>query len=246
MNSLPKLFATTLLAASVLSGCGGGSSQPASNQSVQVAGTAVKGVIAKGIVKAFDIDGNLLKEGVTNDDGSYSLDLADYTGPVVVEITAGADSKMTCDVVDGCGSVAYGQLVDISADDKFSLKAVIPEVKEGEAVSANVTALTTLAAKVAEEKGLTKASAEDANTQIANLFDITGDITELAAVDVTKPSELARVTQSAQQASVVNAALLAAVLDDSSDGASVGSVLENLASQVASADGQLSYNLCGC
>jgi hypothetical protein len=82
-------------------------------------------------------DTTALVEGTTDANGAYSLTVEDYTGPLVIEITAGTDSVMVCEVFTGCNGVAFGQDLELTSD--FSLKAVVSDVQESEVVTTNIT-----------------------------------------------------------------------------------------------------------
>src|SRR6185369_15103983 len=74
-----------------LAGCGGGGG--GGTPTTVISGTASKGLVRNAKVQAFSITVpntfNLLKEGVTDVNGNYSLDLGSYTGPVKVEVSGG-------------------------------------------------------------------------------------------------------------------------------------------------------------
>lgn len=250
MKKLPQIFAMALLATSVLSACSdnGKPDRPDYNPlgpTSTVGGTAVKGIIKNGIVKVYGVTNGVagttpLVEGVTGTDGTYSLVVPDYSGPVVVEITAGATTSMVCDVIGGCGAIAYGADVTLTSD--FNLKAIVPDVKGGP-VTTNVTALTSMAASLAQSNGnINATSAANANSQVAALFNITGELTKLPVVDVTNPASVAAASKEAQEAAILNSALLSAALSDGGSGATVASVLAKVLSDFATNNGQVIQN----
>lgn len=255
MNQLIKTLLTALLGIAVLSGCGGSSSSdpdpdpdPTPTPTLKellISGSAIKGVIKSGNVSIYGVtngvkDSTPLITGVTGPDGSYSLTVEDYEGPVVVEITAGAASTMVCDVIGGCDGVAFGE--DVSLPSDFELKAVVPVVEDGDSVTTNVTALTSLAAELAEDAGIDAAQVADANSQVAALFNITGDLTELEVVDITDSSALAAAGGEAQEAAILNAALLTAALADAAAGETIADVLNGIAEDFVANQGQLVQN----
>lgn len=250
MKHFSKLFVSTLLATSILVACGGGGSSssgdaPIVEAAAEVSGKAIKGIIANGVVSVYGVtngvkDSTPLVTGRTGADGSYSVTVTGYEGPVVVEITADASSTMICDVVGGCDGVAFGQPITLPMD--FELKAVVPDVEDGEDVTTNVTALTSLAASLAEDEGIDAEAAAEANSQVATLFNITGDLTELDVVDITDSDALAMAGSEAQEAAILNAALLSAALDDAGAGETVADVLEEMASDFVANQGQMVQN----
>lgn len=241
-----SVVAACALAAAV--GCGGSSSSsssPAADQTVAISGSAVKGIIKNGVVKIYGVsDGTRRSEalisGRTAVDGSYSLEVTGYEGPVVVEISAltsgedGYPSLMVCDLPDGCGSVAFGD--DYTLQEGFSLDAVIPSVSDGEEVSANVTALTDMAAAYAEVGGISADSANDANAQIANLFSLSGSLLSLEVVDLTDEDAMEAASEKTQRAALLSAALLSAGVEA---GGSIEEAIGSISEDFASNGGQL-------
>lgn len=269
-HAVTKSSLAGALALGLITGCGGGGSGgndvPSEPEVAHVAGAAVKGVIRNGVVTVFAItaDGNtgmVLAEGFTNADGSYSLTVDDYKGPVLIEITAlspGAEhypSLMVCDIpgtdscyndADDANDIGFGEYYTLGSG--FSLKAVVPEVNKG-SVNANVTALTDLAASLAESTGITADSIHLANSQVANLFGLLGDITQLPVVDLTNAEALnsfsaasAQETEDALKSAMLSAAILAAL---KADGATIDTATSMLSNQFIGNTGQLINNESG-
>lgn len=258
------------IAVALLTGCGGGGggggkkdSDASSPSAATVSGAAVKGIIKNGVVKLYGVDGNgvrgltPLAEGRTSsEDGSYSLQVTGYNGPVIVEISAlastdeGYPSLMVCDIpgeascVDEDGTendVGFGQ--DYPLGETFRLKAVVPQVSGSGTVTANVSALTDLAASLAEDTGVTADSVNIANSQVANLFGLTGSITTLPVVDVTDTEALGAVeNESALKAALLSASLLAAA---KADGSTIEGAVAAVATSFVANDGQLVNNEAG-
>lgn len=198
---LPLALAVT--SAVFLAGClgggggGGGSSSSGSPTSpTAVEGTAAKGIVLGGVVKAFEFGTeNLLVETTTSEeDGSYKLTLPDsYKGaPILIVVSATDGTLMRCDLLvckeDGETIIAFGDDYPLSAG--FELKAAVPGTTAS-TLQANVTALTTVAAALAQERSAGAADANDvvlaANAQVANRFGLVGDLTAMKVVDITNP-----------------------------------------------------------
>lgn len=262
------------IALALLTGCGGGGggskggsggSDGGGSEPVTVSGAAAKGIIKNGVVKIYGVNGSgargtVLAEGRTSStDGTYSLSVSGYSGPVIVEITAleaadeGYPSLMVCDIpgtaschddVDDANDIGFGE--DYRLGSGFALKAVVPGVSSGQSVTTNVTALTDLAASLAESNGVTADSVHLANTQVANLFSLSGDITRLPVVDVTDPAAMEALsgstpqeTESALKAALMSAALLSAA---KADGNSIEAATTTVASGFVANNGQLVQN----
>lgn len=259
------------MALAMLTGCGGGGGGGGSKDGggdspgtspVTVSGAAVKGVILNGVVKIYGVNGSgargaLLAQGLTSsDDGTYSLQVNGYSGPAIVEITAldasdpGFPSLMVCDIpgTNSCYDDADDSL-DLGFGDTyplgngFALKAVVPAVVSGSNVKANVSALTDLAASQAESTGITKDSVYLANSQVANLFGLMGDITQLPVLDITDADTLnnfagatPQETESALKAALLSSALLAAA---KADGKTIETAIAGISTQFVANGGQL-------
>ncbi len=238
-------------------GGGGGGSTPAAiipppPDPVGLSGAAIKGVVADGVVAAHEIDSSgvavttALDTTTTDQNGDYSLTLPSSFsgGPLLLRLTANdtGTTTMKCDVAAGCGDAAFGEIFVVPSN--FELSAVLGDSSAGDEVTANLTALTTLAAKHAASKsgGLTTENIEAAITQIADNFGLTGDINQFTPVDLTDPDDVAAADSDAILNALYSAGILAALLDDGRD---VADGLNNLAQEFADNDGNLIVNDTG-
>ena len=235
--SSPKysLFRKSLLSAAVaglIAGCGGGGGggggtdpDPVEPDPVTVSGVASKGIILNGDVNAYPITetgvdrDNPVADPTTTDgtDGSYTLTLNDSYdgGPIFVEVTANANSEMVCDL-QSCGDgVGFGDVYPLAND--FSLSAAVPDASGEDEVSVNVTALTDAAAGLTVDRVEGGADPEEAaaasNAQVANLFGVTGDLTEQEVVDITDPEAVAAADDDALEYNLTAAAIVSAGVD---------------------------------
>ena len=217
MNFNKTLLALTLT--STLAACGGSSggstseteNPPAPPVVVEtvVEGKAVKGVLNNAVVTVYKfVDGapvaltedELSDADITTDDqGNYTFTVLDYTGPIKIEISPSTDpanpTTMTCDAPDGCGGVALGAPIDLTAaDPNFKLAAIsVVESDTSGEVKVNVSALTHLAAELieADENGITNEVVAARSATIASNFGIVGDITQLEPTVTTDASAVA-------------------------------------------------------
>src|SRR5690554_3513852 len=210
-----------LAGASLLAGCGGSSGGGSS--AVDLDGAAVKGILKGADVAIFKIENGAvaadpLAEAVTGGDGKYAVDLR-YRDPALVRVSGNDDALMTCDVAPGCddgegGTAPFGE--DVPFDASQALEAVV--VLDGRTVSVNVTPLTHLAASktlaaLAESASLDAAAAiASNNSQVANLFGLSGSLTDLPVVDITDAAALEAAGPVAQQAALVAAGIYGAAL----------------------------------
>ncbi len=247
------------VAAMVLSGvisCSGSSSSssdetPSAPTSFNMNGTAVKGLIKNAHVSAYGVsaagqkESTALASGMTSsEDGSFSLAVSDYNGPVIIEVTSLSDqedgfpSLMVCDVEGGCGNTPFGD--DYALPAGFTLSAVVGAVASS-TVTANVTALTDLAASYAATLpgGITEDSALAANSQTASIFGITGDILALDVVNLADSAALSGADTEALQNAIVSAALLGAGI---AGGATPENAITSIVDDYVSNQGQFVIN----
>ena len=137
---------------------------------------AVKGPISAGSVAAYAVSsgskGTLLDSTTTATNGTYSLSIENYSGPVLLEVTGGS-------YVDE----ATGQTVSLPTAAGSGLQAVVANVAAGEKADAQITPLTAMAAARAQAMsgGLTADNINAANEQVGTHF---GGIDILATVPI--------------------------------------------------------------
>ncbi len=238
MKYLTKTLLLTLFA-SVIVGCGySGDARDVvvtPETSVTITGTASKGIVKSGVVNIFGYSNGIRNttsacNTTTSAAGAYFCIVKGYVGPVAVEITASASTKMICDVSDGCGSgVAFG--ADYSLGSSFTLSSVVPEIVDGEDSIANVTPLTDLAAADTDLiiAALTTSSVSaaqvtaaiiEAKKKVSVLFfdDASVDITELPVVDITDEEAVALIDdQTVLQAAMIGSAIVGSALESGGD-----------------------------
>jgi len=203
---------------SVLSACGGSSSsstplpvvvEPPAPVPVPVKtvieGKAIKGTIANAVVTVYKyVNGQAVKleaaeleaaSIITEADGSYTVTILDYDGPVKVELSVDENTTMICDAPSGCGEVAHGDPIALSTVDPTLVLSAISTVGTDNAGAANVnvSALTHLAAALieADDAGVSSASIQTQSSVIANAFNIMGSLTELEPTAVENAASVA-------------------------------------------------------
>lgn len=252
-------FCTKILAVLIcigLSACGGGGGDDHTPVAKETAysGSAIKGIIAKGIVKAYSIarsDFTPLDIGVvlTDAKGEYSFTVpVDFSGPIKIEIEASADTTMKCDLPAGCGTdYPFGSAVPL--DPGFKLSALVPAVPAGSEVDVVVSPMTHMATALAlnraqsSEFGLTTDLILTTNSHVANLFGMTS-LLDYAVINLTDPAAL-KAAADAGNNDDIDAALLSAALMGASDNNGSGNMTEALArltATVVANDGQLLLN----
>lgn len=194
--------------------------------SVNVEGTATKGVLRRFLVEAFEIDANgglsaqPVHSSITNDSGSYRLSIPrDRLGnPFVIRVTPQTGSTMLCDMELGCDGAAFGD--PITVPDDFELQAVLPSVSQN--TFANITLFSHLAARYAldniQGSGLDaiRAAIASANSRVANRFGIVGDLTAIPVINLTDANAVLAAAQQARfdalRLSALNSAFIPATI----------------------------------
>lgn len=229
---IKTLFMMTIVLAAMtfFAACGGGGGATPQPSKVTVSGVASKGLIDNGTINIYAANnngtkGNLLATTTTDSFGHYTVEINNYTGPVVVEATGTYTDEAT------------GQTKTI--DTAAPLRAALPSLS-GSAASIAVTPLTDLAYQKAQTA---MANSTDAATAIANA---NSQVSGLFHVDITstQPVDPAQTTfQNSTRDQQIYTLALAAVSQMAKDsGTNVDSVIKALntsgtgaATQVSSA-----------
>jgi len=226
---------------SALSACGGGSSSkapivepPPAPVPVKtiIAGKAIKGTLANAVVTVYKyIEGQAVKlEGadletasiITEADGSYTITILDYDGPVKIELSVDETTTMVCDAPAGCGGVAYGETIALATVDPtliLSAMSTVGTANNGE-TNINVSALTHLAAALieADANGVSTDTIQTQSSVIANAFNIMGSITELEPTTIDNAAAVANEDNTDElRYGLINAGIMAALFSGEED-----------------------------
>ena len=201
----------------VLTGCGGGGGSGQTVAHTVVNGTASKGLISGGTVTVFALNANgskgtLLGQDITKSDGSYSINIGSYVGPVTAEVSGSYTDEAT------------GQTKTVPSS--APLRAAIG-IANGN-VSLAVTPLTELAVRQAGL--LTAQNITAANTLISDMFKV--DIINTLPVAPTASAFLASQTSQAQKDYTI--ALAAISQQMKTTGSDLSSTLSALNSGISS------------
>ena len=153
-----------------LTACGGGGGGGGGSGSVTppppppvtgtVSGTAVKGPVNGGTMTAYALSngamGAKIASATTNADGTFSLAMGSYAGPVMLQITGGTYTDE-----------ATGATMQLMAGD--TMTALLPSMTAGQTLNGvQVTPLTSVAQTMAQHMagGMTDANITGANTNV--------------------------------------------------------------------------------
>lgn len=209
-------FAALLLV--LIAACGGNGGS--SGGPLSLGGKAVLGPISGATVTVYSVAGSsegiALGSGVTGSDGSYSVEIESYSGPVIVKVVGGSYTEESS-----------GTTVVLASNDV--LRCLVPNASGS--VTANVTPLTEIAAALAQASGgFDRTNVAQANNQVGAFFggiDIVGetplDPTTASTGSPTQPQIdygliLAGISEMAEGLSVTSKKLTDALARDLSDG----------------------------
>ena len=177
---------------------GSGNSGSGTTTPTSIGGTAAKGLINNGIITAYELDthGNRIRTLGSSvvSSGAYNIPMpANYAGgPILLSLTATADTTMVCDVQTACnnyfGSNQYGQSVRV--DPNMEMYAVLSQAQNNVINAVNITPFTHMAAARALNEGTVDSLAVNrANREVSLILG--RDILSAPFVDVTKANLLA-------------------------------------------------------
>lgn len=172
-----NLLKTVLLVAIMLflvTACGKGE-DPAGNSSATVSGVVAKGLVNGGTVNITDLNGNHLASGITNIDGSYSIDIVGYQGPVIVSVAGGT----YLDEATGNSTLLANTMAS-------GMRAVFGNASGLTRIA--VTPLTDIAYQRAAAAGLNVANIAEANNAVSVAFGIDNILTTMPGTPVGLPS----------------------------------------------------------
>ena len=247
ITTLSLAISSLLLSGCFHDGSSGGvlGGDDSTTSSAKLSGVVSKGIVKNGVVYAYPIVNGVVQPlavatTTTDNEGRYSLTLPpSYNGPVNIVIAPANDgsSQMVCDVRPTCSE--NGQTYNFGDDMPytFSLEAVVPEAKPGQAISASVTPLTTMASELAKSRGLSKEVMKQANEKVANLLGVP-DLLGIEPTDITDENELESANEPAEAVKYgyLSAAITQMAVDN---GQSIGEVLNTLTQNFVADGGEL-------
>ena len=223
--TIPPLIAV-VAAALLQAACGGGGDGVGSGGTGIISGAVVKGPAANATVNAYAVAGGqmgaALGSAITDGNGSFSLAIGSYSGPLMLQASGGTFRDE-----------ATGALVTMPSADMMT--AALPFVASGATVSGiQVTPVTSMAQTRALQMagGMTDANIAAANTGMGNYFSVS-DILHVAPMNPLLPGSgatagpgarnygmtLAAMSQYAKSLGMTNtSALVTSMMSDASDG----------------------------
>ena len=220
---LLSAIAMTLLMATA---CGGGGGIDVGSGGTGISGSVIKGPTANATVIAYAVTAGQpdakIGSATTDGNGNYSMTLGAYSGPVMLQASAGTYRDE-----------ATGALMTMASGDVMT--AVLPSVATGATVSGvQVTPVTSMAQTRAQQMtgGMTESNIAAANTAMGNYFSVS-DILHVQPMNPLVPGSggnagpdarnygmtLAAMSQYAKSINMANtSAMVTAMMSDASDG----------------------------
>jgi hypothetical protein len=220
---LLSAIAMTLLMATA---CGGGGGIDVGSGGTGISGSVIKGPTANATVIAYAVTagqpGAQIGSATTDGNGNYSMTLGAYSGPVMLQASAGTYRDE-----------ATGALMTMASGDVMT--AMLPSVATGATVSGvQVTPVTSMAQTRAQQMtgGMTESNIAAANAAMGNYFSVS-DILHVQPMNPLVPGSgsaaspdarnygitLAAMSQYAKSLNMANtSALVTSMMSDASDG----------------------------
>ncbi|UZE95271.1 Ig and FN3 domain-containing protein [Alkalimarinus alittae] len=201
---------------------------PQEVKQISITGGAIKGVIENGVVRIFSIESEagLYRKSPTplgyaertDANGQFNISIsAGNIDGVVVEITADAATRMTCDVVNGCGVDQQGNLIGFgqtfALNNDFILEAAYSGLQEENALILYVTPLTHLAVSYAKGQtdGLSERNIGAAYALVEDTLKLSKGSLQLPPPDLTKLDSYNALSGDELQYAIMSASFLAMV-----------------------------------
>jgi len=249
VNLVTRILALGALgAASLTQGCGCSSNNnstttteppPVETPTVAISGIAVKGVVGLANITAHTLDSvgrfspTPISSALTDALGKYTIKIPEtYIGkPLSFRITPATSTQITCDLDIGCGTgITFGQKYPLPPSSSLVLETIVPALDKTKNV--NISTFTTLAAEQARKAlasnndlAALSAAIKKANGEIANMFSLAGELSELELIDITDANAVKTAVNGGKSAVLRLAALNAAIIS-ASQSANPGSTLE--------------------
>lgn len=196
MQIKPTKFVVALIGAAVLTlaGCGGGGggSSPLATSSTTISGSAIKGPLAYAKISIYKtangVRGNLLQTVTSDANGSYTATITDYSGVVLVEASATAETRMFDEATGKTVTPTLG----------FTMRASFV-AQSGTTYSTQINPYTELATAtaLAATGGLSSTNVEQYNSALAAALQF-NPLTTIATFDANnKPTNAAAVALAA-------------------------------------------------
>ncbi len=136
MTARKSLLATFALM--VLAGCGGGGGVPTGTASVNLSGTAGKGLLIGADVNAYEVINGTLSSQLwasakTNSEGVYSLKGSPTNNPLVVVVTSNNSTQM----LDESQPLSNGTFKIVAAPSNLKLRSFVEELKQNDTLQIN-------------------------------------------------------------------------------------------------------------
>lgn len=185
-------------------------------------GRAVKGVISNAIIKAYATSNRkLLAETRTNNNGDFSLDLSETENDslVLIELTVDQDTRMRCDLIDGCleqktgQTLAFGNEVQLPA--YFTLLGVTTKTDTKRQAPAFLSPLSHIVIKTAQAlpNGLTQQNLDTATRWVIDSFDLEHNPITVSSADLTHLDSTPGLDEAELQQAILGAVLYSQSID---------------------------------
>lgn len=240
------LICVSLFTFLILAGC-----SDKHNDSNSISGSAIKGVISNGIVKAYSASqpDQLLAQSRTNQYGQYTLNLpltSETITTLLLELSVDETTRMRCDLTIGCTDQSNGQLIafgdEVQLPEDFKLLGFA--YRNGN-TNSFITPLSHLIVSTALQNSpnLTNDSIKMATSWVNDVFKLSQSPIQTQPKDITQLLNLISISDEQLKQSILSAALYPDTLEPtwSTGDESIDSIdLQSILTRAAELAGDLS------
>lgn len=245
------LICVSLFTFLILAGC-----SDKHNDSNSISGSAIKGVISNGIVKAYSASQpeQLLAQSRTNQYGHYTLNLpltSESSTTILLELSVDETTRMRCDLTMGCNDQSSGQLIafgdEVQLPENFKLLGAAYSNGNGN-TNSYISPLSHLIVSTALQNGpnLTKDSIKIATSWVKDVFQLSQSPIQTQPQDITQLLNQVSISDEQLKQSILSAVLYPETLEPtwSSGEESIDSVdLQSILTRAIELTGDLSLLL---
>lgn len=197
------------LVTTTLGACGGGGGGSGKDK-IDVNGAANIGASLTGVVRIYEVDADgvdrsndLANAMRTSIAGGFSLEISDTNARALyIEVQSDGELSITCGAeicerqADGSTAVSYGDTYTPSKTISLSGMVSLRDNNDDplDSVTANLSVLSTIAASLAQSKATAGVRLDDivreTNDQVADRFDIQGDLLSIPLVDTSSTEDI--------------------------------------------------------
>ncbi|TMP46595.1 hypothetical protein CWB96_13430 [Pseudoalteromonas citrea] len=178
---------------------------------------------------------------VTDENGFYSIEISNYTGPIKIEVSSNENTIATCEATLGCGHFTFSQDMKYSEiNTEFNLSSIAYVSDGSTEVQSNVSVISHITAELLKDTHINEQSINITSANIASLFSLENNYTN---VKPFKTHQLSSVNNQENieglKYSIFNSGIANALYQDERDLSSVSTRITSAIEDLKFAQGKL-------